>query len=140
MVGKGKAEEEDAGDESQDRAKEGEARMRVREGGQNEEREVVDDGRSDGREGMEGLSVRKGMEIGAGRRKKGRDGRHCERGMMGGEEVRACDGDDVVGKGKALGLACRKWLAVEMKARWGQPSRLKVNNRLPSNTCTKVSR
>lgn len=76
MVGEGKVEEEDAGDECQDRAKYGKAGMRVRERGQNEEREVVDDRGSDGGEEVEGMSVRKGMEVGGGRRNKRGDGKH----------------------------------------------------------------
>lgn len=63
MVGEGKAEEEDAGDECQDRAKEGKAGMRVRERGQNEERDIVEDRGSEGGEEVEGMSVRKGLEI-----------------------------------------------------------------------------
>jgi len=78
VVGEWKAEEEDTRDKGQDRAKEGEAGMKVREWGQEEEREVVDEGGSEGRNGVEGTSVREGMEVGAGRWEEGGDGGHCD--------------------------------------------------------------
>ncbi len=85
VVDEGKAEEEDAGDEGQDRAKEGEAGMRMREGGQNQEREVVDEGWSDGREGVEGTGVRERMKVGAGGWEESGDGGHYGLSLKGGE-------------------------------------------------------